>query len=70
MHKTDSSNDSELKKRKAITMEIKLDIVKQVQKRERLGNIGRIVGLSQSTVTTIIEDKDHIIKHVKGSVVI
>ncbi|KAL6467717.1 hypothetical protein MHYP_G00233940 [Metynnis hypsauchen] len=56
--KADSSDGSASKKRKAITMEVKLDIVKRSDKGETATNIGRSRGLSRSTVAMIIKDKD------------
>ena len=65
--KADSSDGSANKKRKAITMEVKVDIIKRFEKGETPTNIGRSLGLSRSTVATIIKDKERIMKHVKGS---
>ena len=65
--KADSSDGSASKKRKAITIEVKLDIVKRYEKGETPTNIGRSLGFSRSTVATIIKDKDRILDHVKGS---
>ncbi|XP_077137820.1 putative CENPB DNA-binding domain-containing protein 1 [Ranitomeya variabilis] len=66
--KVDSSDtSSESKKRKAITMEVKVDILRRSDKGETPTEIGRSLGLSRSTVATIIKDKDRILEHVKGS---
>ncbi|XP_069832253.1 tigger transposable element-derived protein 1-like [Dendropsophus ebraccatus] len=65
--KPDSADASALKKRKAITMEVKLDIIKIYDKGETATDIRRSLGLSRSTVATIIKDKDRILEHVKGS---
>ncbi|XP_069815138.1 tigger transposable element-derived protein 1-like [Dendropsophus ebraccatus] len=65
--KPDSADASASKKRKAITMEVKLDIIKRYDKGETGTDIGRSLGLSRSTVATIIKDKDRILEHVKGS---
>ncbi|XP_068208095.1 tigger transposable element-derived protein 1-like [Palaemon carinicauda] len=65
--KADSSDGSASKKRKAITMEVKLDIIKRSKNGETPTNIGRALGLSHSTVATILKDKERIVKHVKGS---
>ena len=65
--KADSSGGSGAKKRKAVTMEVKLDIIKRSQKGERPTDIGRSLGLSRTTVATIIKDKERIMEHVKGS---
>uniref|UniRef100_A0A673CZT8 HTH CENPB-type domain-containing protein n=1 Tax=Sphaeramia orbicularis TaxID=375764 RepID=A0A673CZT8_9TELE len=56
-----------LTKRKAITMETKLDIIKRSEKGETPTNIGTALGFSRSTVATIIKDKARILDHVKGS---
>ncbi|KAI8747737.1 tigger transposable element-derived protein 1, partial [Biomphalaria glabrata] len=55
------------KRRKTITMEVKLDIVKRYDLGETATNIGRSLGLSRSTVSTIIKEKDRILEHVRGS---
>ena len=65
--KANVSDVSASKKRKAITMEVKLDIIRQSKNGETPTNIGRLLGLSCSTVATILIDKEHIIEHVKGS---
>ena len=65
-YKADSPDDS-AKKRKAITMEIKVDIVKRSERGESTTNIGRALDLSRSIVATIIKDKERILSHVKGS---
>ncbi|XP_064108006.1 tigger transposable element-derived protein 1-like [Macrobrachium nipponense] len=65
--KADSSDGSASKKRKAIIMEFKVDIIKRSEKGETLTNIGRSLGLSRSTVATIIKDKERIVEHMKGS---
>ncbi|XP_069824074.1 tigger transposable element-derived protein 1-like [Dendropsophus ebraccatus] len=63
--KPDSFDASASKKRKAITMEVKLDIIKRYDKGERATDIGRSLGLSRSTVATIIKNKDRILEHVR-----
>uniref|UniRef100_A0A3P8V795 Uncharacterized LOC103391887 n=1 Tax=Cynoglossus semilaevis TaxID=244447 RepID=A0A3P8V795_CYNSE len=65
--KSDSSEGIYLKKRKAISMEVKLDIITRSEKGETPTNIGRVLGLSRTTVSTIICDKKRILEHVKGS---
>lgn len=65
--KSDSSDGSASKKRKAITMEVKMDIIKRSEKGETPTNVGRSLGLSRSTVATILKDKERIVEHVKGS---
>uniref|UniRef100_A0A2C9LLX7 HTH psq-type domain-containing protein n=1 Tax=Biomphalaria glabrata TaxID=6526 RepID=A0A2C9LLX7_BIOGL len=68
--KPDSSDPKEkdaAKKRKAITMEVKVDIIRRSDKGETPTEIGRSLQLSRSTVTTIIKDKDGILEHVTRS---
>ncbi|XP_057675424.1 tigger transposable element-derived protein 1-like [Corythoichthys intestinalis] len=65
--KTDSSDGRRMKKRKAITMEVKLDIVKRSRRGETPTSIGRVLDLSRSTVATIIKDQERILEHVKAS---
>ena len=65
--KTDVSGVSASKKRKAISMKVKLDIIKRSKNGETPTNIGRSLSFSRSTVATILKDKERIIKHVKGS---
>ncbi|KAM3936867.1 tigger transposable element-derived protein 1-like [Leptodactylus fuscus] len=65
--KPESSDTSGSKKRKAITMEVKVDIIRRSDKGETPTEIGRSLGLSRSTVATIIKDKVRILEHVKGS---
>ena len=48
-------------------MKVKLDFIKRSKSGETPTNIGRSLGLSRSTVATILKDKERIIKHVKGS---
>ncbi|XP_077592789.1 putative CENPB DNA-binding domain-containing protein 1 [Stigmatopora nigra] len=65
--KAPSSDGRPAKKRKAITMEVKLDIVKRSKRGETPTSIGRALDLSRSTVATIIKDQDRILEHVKAS---
>uniref|UniRef100_A0A3Q1EIV1 HTH CENPB-type domain-containing protein n=1 Tax=Acanthochromis polyacanthus TaxID=80966 RepID=A0A3Q1EIV1_9TELE len=65
--KSDFSGGSASKKRKAISMEVKLDIIKRSEKGERPTNIGRLLGLNRTTVSTIIGDKKRILEHVRRS---
>ncbi|KAM4045527.1 tigger transposable element-derived protein 1-like [Anomaloglossus baeobatrachus] len=67
-HKRKADSDTcASKKRKAITMEVKVDIIRRSDKGETPTEIGRSLGLNRSTVATIIKDKDRILEHVKGS---
>lgn len=65
--KAESSVGGASKKRKAITLEVKLNIVKRSEKGESATDIGRVLGLSRSTVATIIKNKGRILEHVKAS---
>ncbi|XP_066978938.1 tigger transposable element-derived protein 1-like [Macrobrachium rosenbergii] len=62
-----SSSDASASKkpRKSITMEVKYDIIKSSEKGESNTEIGRALGLSRTTVVTIVKDKPHILKHVQ-----
>ncbi|XP_064098682.1 putative CENPB DNA-binding domain-containing protein 1 [Macrobrachium nipponense] len=62
-----SSDDSSSKKRKVITMEVKYDVVKRSEKGETNTEIGHALGLSRTTVVTIVKDKERILKHVKDA---
>ncbi|GAB1609178.1 hypothetical protein Ahia01_001203200 [Argonauta hians] len=62
-----SSNPPPPKKRRSITMEVKLGIIKRSEKGEKPTNIGRELGLSRTTVSTIIKDKKRIVEHVEES---
>uniref|UniRef100_UPI00358E7BA4 tigger transposable element-derived protein 1-like isoform X2 n=1 Tax=Myxine glutinosa TaxID=7769 RepID=UPI00358E7BA4 len=55
------------KKRRPLTMEKKLDIIKRSDKGETLSQIGRSLDLNRSTVGTIVKDKTRILQHIKGS---
>ncbi|XP_064092997.1 tigger transposable element-derived protein 1-like isoform X2 [Macrobrachium nipponense] len=60
-----ASDGTALKKRKAITMDVKLDIIKRSEKGETNTEIGRSLGLSRTTVLSIVKDKQRILEHVK-----
>ena len=66
-HKADTSASGASKKRKVITMEVKLDIIKRSEKGETPTIIGKALNLSRSTVGKIVKDKELILDHVKGS---
>ena len=51
--KQGSADGRASKKRKAITMEMKLDIIERSKNGETATNIGRLLGLSRTTVATI-----------------
>lgn len=48
-------------------MEVKVNIIKLSEKGETPLNIGRLLGLSRTTASTIISDKKRILEYVKGS---
>ncbi|KAK1327297.1 hypothetical protein QTO34_014986 [Cnephaeus nilssonii] len=66
-HKADSSDGSATKRRKAMTMEVKGDIIRRSEKGETPKNIDRLLGQSPTTVSTIIKDQKRVLEHVKGS---
>ena len=49
------------KKRKAITMEVKVDIVRRAERGQPATSIGHALSLSRSTVATIIKDKEQVV---------
>ena len=56
-----------LKRRKSITMEVKLEVIKRAEKGEGVNSIGKALGFSHSTISTILKDKCKILEHMKGS---
>jgi len=66
--KSDASDGDASKKRKTITIELKMEIIKRSERGETPTNIGKALGFSRSTIGTIIKDKVRIMEHVKGSV--
>ncbi|XP_066959004.1 tigger transposable element-derived protein 1-like [Macrobrachium rosenbergii] len=62
-----SSSDASAPKkpRKSITMEVKYDVIKCSEKGESNTEIGHALGLSRTTVVTIVKDKQRIPKHVQ-----
>ncbi|KAK1327371.1 hypothetical protein QTO34_014991 [Cnephaeus nilssonii] len=67
LHKADSSDGSATKRRKAMTMEVNGDLIRCSEKGETPTNIGRLLGQSPTTVSTIINDQMRVLEHVKGS---
>ena len=55
------------KKRHAITMETKVDIIKRHKKGEKCVDIARVYQMNESTIRTFIKDKERIIQHVKSA---
>ncbi|XP_066978812.1 tigger transposable element-derived protein 1-like [Macrobrachium rosenbergii] len=64
-----SSSDASASKkpRKSITMAVKYDVIKRSEKGESNTEIGCALGLSRTTVVTIVKDKQHILKHVQDA---
>lgn len=65
---SDSENPKNSKKRRTITFEQKIDIIKKAEKGEKLASIGRKFGLSRSTINTIVKDKERIKMHVRDGI--
>ncbi|XP_072270768.1 tigger transposable element-derived protein 1-like [Pyxicephalus adspersus] len=65
-HKSDASVSDTVKKRKSITMEIKVEIIKRAERGETPSVIGRALGYSRSTIGSILKDKRRIMEHVNG----
>ncbi|ROT86069.1 putative tigger transposable element-derived protein 1-like isoform X9 [Penaeus vannamei] len=68
--KCKSSGDAagSAKKRQAITMETKVDIIKRVERGEKMADVARSYQMNRSTIGTILKNKDKIMEHVKSSV--
>ncbi|XP_072000501.1 tigger transposable element-derived protein 1-like [Engystomops pustulosus] len=64
--KSDGNDGDTSKKRKAITMENKVEIIKRSERGETPSSIGRELGYSRSTIGTILKSKARIMEHVKG----
>lgn len=62
--KSDAHAGNASKKRKTVTLEKKVDIIKQSVRGEMLTNIGQVLGSSLSTIGTILRDKSVIMDHV------
>uniref|UniRef100_K7F9R4 HTH CENPB-type domain-containing protein n=1 Tax=Pelodiscus sinensis TaxID=13735 RepID=K7F9R4_PELSI len=67
-HKSDASAGDTAKKRKTITMEDKVEIIKRSERGETPSSIGRACGYSRSTIATIVKHKGRIMEHVKGHI--
>lgn len=65
-NKSDASAGDTAKKRRSITMENKVEIIKRSEKGETPSSIGRALGYNRSTIATILKDKGRIMEHVKG----
>ena len=56
-----------LKRRRSLTMEIKMEVIKRSEKGEGVSSIAKALGYSHSTISSILKDKCKILEHVKGS---
>ncbi|XP_064117837.1 uncharacterized protein LOC135223296 [Macrobrachium nipponense] len=61
-----ASDGSATRRRKTISLEMKYDIVKRSLKGENNTDIGRALGLSRTTVQTIVKAKERVLQHMKG----
>ena len=52
-------------KRHAIPMEDKVTMIKRYEKGEKVVTIARSFGLSRTTVSSIVKDKDRILSHIQ-----
>ncbi|XP_075398130.1 histone-lysine N-methyltransferase, H3 lysine-36 specific isoform X2 [Tenrec ecaudatus] len=65
--KSDATAGDVSKKRKTITIENKVEIIKRSERGEPPSVIGKALGCSRSTIGNILKDKVRIMEHVKGS---
>lgn len=56
------------KRRKAVTIQAKLDIINCFESDQRMTDIARQYGVNRSTIATIIKDKDKILDYAKAGV--
>lgn len=61
-----SESERHRKKRKAISFKKKLKIIENAERGEKLAEIGRNLGLSRSTINTIVKNKENIKVHIKS----
>ncbi|XP_042230822.1 tigger transposable element-derived protein 1-like [Homarus americanus] len=66
--KSDASGAGVSKKSRTITLKTNVDIIKRCERGEKMINIANALGMNRLTVGTILKDKEHIMQHVKGSV--
>nr|XP_033817050.1 tigger transposable element-derived protein 1-like [Geotrypetes seraphini] len=64
--KSDASAGDASKKRRTITIEQKVEIIKRSERGETPSFIGKALGYSRSTIGTILKDKVRIMDYVKG----
>lgn len=63
--KGNSEANGNAKKRQAITLEVKMDIIKRLERGERMSDVARKFNMNRSTVGTILKNKEKIVEHVK-----
>ena len=66
--KISSEASGSAKKRQAITLKVKMDIIKRLEKGEKMSDVARKFNMNRSTVGTIIKNKEKLVEHVKSSV--
>lgn len=66
--KGEASASGSAKKRRAITLEVKMDIIMRLEKGEKMAEVARKFNMNRSTVCMILKSKEKIVKHVKSSV--
>ncbi|KFD54630.1 hypothetical protein M513_04575, partial [Trichuris suis] len=64
-HKGGDDTAQKAKKRRALTIAAKMDIIERVERGERIADVGRAHNLNRSTVGTIMKSKDKIKEHAK-----
>ena len=65
---SDCSSSTSATKRKAISMETKVAIIKKLDGGEKMVNVARTFMMNRSTVGTIYKSKDRVMEHVKSAV--
>uniref|UniRef100_A0AAQ5X1R0 HTH CENPB-type domain-containing protein n=1 Tax=Amphiprion ocellaris TaxID=80972 RepID=A0AAQ5X1R0_AMPOC len=63
-----SSESGSVKKRQAISFEMKVAIIKKLDAGEKMVSVARAYNMNRSTIGTIYKQKDRIMEHVKGAV--
>ncbi|XP_053145994.1 tigger transposable element-derived protein 1-like isoform X2 [Hemicordylus capensis] len=67
VHRRTHTGEKPPKKRRTITMQTKMEIIKRAEKGERPSQIGRALAIPRTTIVCILKDKKRIQEHVKGS---
>lgn len=66
--KVNSDASGSAKKRQAITLDVNMDIMKRLEKGEKMSDVARKFNMNRWTVGTIIKNKEKIVEHVKSAV--